>query len=198
MHSERKGLQANDSQILTFILYQPLSLWFLFSLRGDVKGLEGEIVTSSPHSGVQWTKHESLINLNMFTAAWWRNRMLHLLGSPLPALIKSNHCPDFHRSHIFVFLCACRTVVVHSVMSDSLQPHALQHASPSPTPRVYSNSCPLSQWCHSTISSSVLPPSNFLALGSFPVSQFFALGSPILEFQLQHQSFQWIFRTDFL
>ena len=105
MHSERKGLQANDSQILTSILYQPLSLWFLFSLRGDVKGLEGEIVTSSPHSGVQWTKHESLINLNMFTAAWWRNRMLHLLGSPLPALIKSDHCPDLHGSHIFFSLC---------------------------------------------------------------------------------------------
>ena len=135
MHSERKGLQANDSQILTSILYQPLSLWFLFSLRGDVKGLEGEIAMSSPHSGVQWTKHESLINLNMFTAAWWRNRMLHLLGSPLPALIKSGHCPDFHGSHIFVFLCACRTVVVHSVMSDSLQPHGLQHTrSPCPSP----------------------------------------------------------------
>ena len=56
----------------------------------------------------------------------------------------------------------------HSVMSDSLQPHGLQHTRPpcpSPTPRVYSNSCPLSRWCHPTISSSVvtllLPPSIF-------------------------------------
>ena len=48
----------------------------------------------------------------------------------------------------------------HSVVSDSLQPHGLQHMRPpwpSPTPRVHSNSCPLNQWCHPTISSSVFP-----------------------------------------
>ena len=66
----------------------------------------------------------------------------------------------------------------------TLQPHGLQHAGPpcpSPTPRVYSNPCPLSQWCHSTISSSVIPFSSclqsFPASRSFPVSQLFALGS---------------------
>ena len=62
--------------------------------------------------------------------------------------------------------------------------------------------CPLSRWCHPTILSSVVPFSSclqsFPALGSFPISQFFASGGQILEFQLQHQSFQWIFRTDFL
>ena len=70
-----------------------------------------------------------------------------------------------------------------SVMSNSLRPHGLQHARlpcPSPTPRAYSNSCPLSQWCHPTISSSVIPFSSclqsFPASGSFPVSQFFASG----------------------
>ena len=69
-----------------------------------------------------------------------------------------------------------------SVVSDSLQPHGVQHARPpcpSPTPRVYSNSCPLSQWCHPTISFSVIPFSHlqsFPASGSFPVSQFFELG----------------------
>ena len=67
-----------------------------------------------------------------------------------------------------------------SVMSNSLQPHGLQKARlpcPSPTPRAYSNSCPLSWWCHPTISSSVIPFSClqcFPASGSFPVSQFFA------------------------
>ena len=68
----------------------------------------------------------------------------------------------------------------HSVMSDSLRPHGLQHARPpcpSPTPRVYSNSCPLSWWCHPTISSSVVPFSSHLqsfpASGSFQMSQFF-------------------------
>ena len=70
-----------------------------------------------------------------------------------------------------------------SVLSDSLWPHRLQHARPpypSPTPRVDSNSCPLSWWCHPTISSSVIPFSSHLqsfpASGSFPVSQLFASG----------------------
>ena len=72
----------------------------------------------------------------------------------------------------------------HSVMSDSLRPHGLQHTRPpcpSQTPGVYSNSCPLSWWCHPTISSSVVPFSSHLqsfpALGSFPMSRFFASGS---------------------
>ena len=87
----------------------------------------------------------------------------------------------------------------HSVMSNSLRPHESQHARPpcpSPTPKVYSNSCPLSQWCHPTISSSVIPfsscPQSFPALGSVQMSQFFASGGKKLKFQLQHQSFQWI------
>ena len=71
------------------------------------------------------------------------------------------------------------------VVSNSLQPHRLQHARPlcpSPTPGVYSNSCPLSRWCHPTISSSVVPFSSrlqsFPASGSFQVllSQFLASG----------------------
>ena len=60
-----------------------------------------------------------------------------------------------------------------SVISDSLRPHELQHTRPpypSPTPRVYSNSCPWSQWCHPTILSSVFPFSSHLQ--SFPVSGF--------------------------
>ena len=70
-----------------------------------------------------------------------------------------------------------------SVMSDSLRPHELQHARPpcsSPTPRVHPNSCPLTQWCHPTISSSVVPFSScsqfFPASGSFQMSQHFASG----------------------
>ena len=70
-----------------------------------------------------------------------------------------------------------------SVVSDSLWPHGLQHARlpwPSPTSGVCSNSCPSSQWCHPTISSSVVPFSSclqsFPASGSFPVSQFFTSG----------------------
>ena len=70
-----------------------------------------------------------------------------------------------------------------SVRSNSLRPHGLQHTRPpcpSPTPRVYSNSCPLSRLCHPTISSSVIPFSSclqsFPASGSFQMSQLFASG----------------------
>ena len=68
-------------------------------------------------------------------------------------------------------------------MSDSLQPHGPQHARPpclSPTRGVYSNSCPLSYWCHPAISSSVVPFSclqSFPESGSFPAIQFFTSGS---------------------
>ena len=71
----------------------------------------------------------------------------------------------------------------HSVMSNSLQPHGLQHARPpypSPTPRVCSNSCPLCRWCHPAISSSVVAFSfclqSFPASGSFQMSQLFISG----------------------
>ena len=69
-----------------------------------------------------------------------------------------------------------------SVVSDYLQPHELQHtrpSCPSPTSRVYPNSCPLSWWCHPTVSSSVVPfsshPQSFPASGSFQMSQLFAI-----------------------
>ena len=74
-----------------------------------------------------------------------------------------------------------------SVVSDSLRPHELQHARPpcpSPTPRVHTNPWPSSQWCHPTVSSSVVPysswPQSFPASGSFPMSQFFAWGGQII------------------
>ena len=84
----------------------------------------------------------------------------------------------------------------HSVMSNSLWPHELQHARlpcPSPTPRTCSNSCPLSQWCHPTISSSVVPfsscPQSFPATGSFPVSHFFSSGGQSIGVSASASSF---------
>ena len=77
----------------------------------------------------------------------------------------------------------CWSLFSHSVMSDSFAPQGLQHARlpcPSPTPGACSNSCPLSQWCHPTIPSSVFPFSSHLqsfpASESFPMNQFFASG----------------------
>ena len=90
-----------------------------------------------------------------------------------------------------------------SVMSDSLWLHGLKHVRPpcpSPTPGVYSNSCPLSRSCHPTSH----PLTSSSCLQSFPASGFFKWVScshraaKVLELQLQHQYFQWIFSTDFL
>ena len=93
----------------------------------------------------------------------------------------------------------------HSVVSDSLWPRGLQHARlpcPSPTPRACSNSCPSRWWCHPTISSSAIPFSSSRHLaqhqGLFQWISSSHQVAKVLEFQLQHQSFQWMFRTDFL
>ena len=93
----------------------------------------------------------------------------------------------------------------HSVMFNSLWSHELLHPRlqfSSPTLGDCSNLCPLSRWCHPTILSSFIPFSSYLhsfpASGSFLMSQFFISGGQVLELHLQHQSFHWIFRIDFL
>ena len=91
------------------------------------------------------------------------------------------------------------------VVSDSLRLHGQQHARlpcPSPTPGACSNSCPLSQWCHPTISSCrpLLPPALSLSQhqGLFQRVSSSHQVAKVLKFQLQHQSLQWILRTDLL
>ena len=92
-----------------------------------------------------------------------------------------------------------------SVISNSLRPHEPQHARlpcPSPTPRVYPNSCPLSRWCHPTISSPVIPFSSclqsFPTSGSFQMSQLFTSGGPIIGVSASASVLQWTPRTDLL
>ena len=94
------------------------------------------------------------------------------------ALTKISNC-----SIIYISSQTSSVQFSSSVISGSLWPHELQHARlpcPSPTPRACSNSCSLSQWCHPTISSSVIPFSfclqSFPVSGSFPMSQFFTSG----------------------
>ena len=125
-------------------------------------------------------------------------------------LVKDSSSGDFKkRFRMFIVHCLhlFSSVQFTSVTQSrlTLQPHELQHTRPpcpSPTPRVHSNPCPLSWWCHPTISFSVIPFSS--CLQSFPASGSFQRVSSshqvakVLEFQLQHQSFQWIFRTNFL
>ena len=86
----------------------------------------------------------------------------------------------------FIYICSVSSVQFsHSVMFNSLWPHESQHTRPpcpSPTPRVYPNLCPLSRWCHPSISTSVVPfsscPQSFPASGSFQRSQLFTSGGP--------------------
>ena len=86
-------------------------------------------------------------------------------------------------SYVIFFYLLYSVQFSRSVMSNSLRPHGVQHARPpcpSPTPGIYSSSWPLSQWCHPTISSSVVPfsscPQSFPASWSFQMSQFFPSG----------------------
>ena len=89
----------------------------------------------------------------------------------------------------------------HAVEFNSLWLHA-RLPCPSLSPRVCSNSCPLSQWCDPTILSSVTPfsccPQSFPTSGSFPMSWLCASSGQSIELQLRHQYFQWITKVDFL
>ena len=96
-------------------------------------------------------------------------------------------------------------LVTQSVMSDSLRSHGLQHARlpcPSPSPKACSDSCPLSRWCHPTISSFVVPfPPTFNLSQHQGLFQWVSSShqvAKVLELQLQQHSFQWTFRVDFL
>ena len=110
--------------------------------------------------------------------------------------------------HTFIFVLSPAPSSVQfcrSVMSDSLRPHGLQNARPpcpSPTPGVYPNSCPLGQWCHLIISSSVFPFSSCLQSsqhqGLFKWVSSSHQVVKILEFSASTISFQWTPRTDFL
>ena len=111
--------------------------------------------------------------------------------SLMTGLIKYNwiHICSCNQPDMLCWLKGMKKTLLHSVqfsrsvVSNSLWPHGLQHTRlpcPSPTPGAYSNSCPLSWWCHPTISSSVVSSSSclqsFPASGSFPTSQFFTSG----------------------
>ena len=90
-----------------------------------------------------------------------------------------NHMHNFNKVEKMREIFLSSVQFSHLAVSYPLWPHGLQHARPScpsPTPGVYSNSCPSSRWCHPTISSSVVPffsPQSFPASGSFQVSQLF-------------------------
>ena len=117
-----------------------------------------------------WQAHPGLPDLRPLTSVHsFILRIINLLNNQL-----ETGCVRHH---------GCSVQFSHSVVSDSLQPHESQRArppNPSPTPRVYSNSCPSSRWWHPAISSSVIPfsscPQSFPASGSFPMRELLPSG----------------------
>ena len=128
--------------------------------------------------------------------------------------LKGNHSPNFFHWRLFLPISETQKLnhtssvqfsLVCSVVSDSLRSLGLQLTRPpcrSPTPQVYSNSCPLSWWCDPTISSSVVPfcscLQSFPASGSFQMSQLFASGGQSIGVSTSTSGLPIIFRTDFL
>ena len=114
----------------------------------------------------------------------WKKHLIMLIGHLYLLFVNCSFFSwgIFPSCSLVWFLYILLLLISSSVISDSLWPHGLQHVRllcPSPSPRVCSNSCPLSRWCHPTISSSVTLfscPRSFPASGSFQMSQLFSSG----------------------
>ena len=147
--------------------------------HSDRKG----IIDPNRHPGLLTTLKEwKLTQKNFWT--WVKNSVPFFLPVHLDVYIKTKHW-GFHGGSVVKNPPANAEVQFSSVAQSclTLQSHDLQHSTPPcplPTPRVYSNSCPLSWWCHPTISSSIIPFSSclqsFPASGSFQMNQFFVSG----------------------
>ena len=133
-----------------------------------------------------------LLNPGLLHCRWNLYHLSHQGSYPIRVAYPFSNGSSWPRNWAVVFCTAGRFLSAEllssvqfscSVVSDSLRPHELQHARPpcpSPTPGVYPNLCPSSQWCHPAISSSVIPfssyPQSLPASGSFPMSQLFTSG----------------------
>ena len=158
--------------------------WDIFGWNDVVPEICFKIIEGSRRYGCGWCKGGQ--ELTVGVAGWVPVLIIQfcLCGLEslqnkmcLETLPRSRSQPRQRKGERVLLLCS------RSVLSSSLQPHGLQHTRlpcPSLSPRVCSNSCPLSQWCHPTISSSVVPFSSclqsFPASGSFTMSQLFTSG----------------------
>ena len=141
-----------------------------------------------------WTvAHQAAVSMEFSRQEYWSCLSFPTLGNfPKPRIEPTSLVSAAMAGRFLIYWATCETPKFISsvqfscsVVSDSATPWtaARQASCPSPTTRVYSNSCPLSQWCHPTITSSVVPFSclqSFLAAGSFPMNQFFTSGGQII------------------
>ena len=154
----------------------------------------------SSKCGVRWKREATLfcnviLEGTIIFAVFYNEKLVHILGPTHIQREEITQGSEYEEAgivihfrsypqHIHTIWCHFSSVLFsRSVVSDSLWPHGPQHSRlpcPSPTPRVHPNPGPLSQWCHPTISSSVIPFSSclqsFPASGSFQMSQLFASG----------------------
>ena len=165
-------------------------------------------------SSVQFSLSVMSDSATPWTAACWAslsitNSQSLLKHMSIESVMPSNHLllchPLLHPHLVFPSISQSVSQFSCSVVSDSLWPHEPQHARlpcPSPIPRVYPNSGPLSQWCHQPSHPLLSPPPPAFNLlqnkGLFKWVSCSHQVVKILEFQLQHKSFQWTPRTDFL
>ena len=158
--------------------------WFMSKRNVSLTVLEARNARSGCHHG------QVLLRVPFFFADYYPLLYSHILTSLWSRKRRSKCSHDSYKGTNPIHEEATLLTSVQfsrSVVSDSLWPHGLKHARlpcPSPTSGACSNSCPSSQWCHPTISSSVVPFSSclqsFPVSGSFPMSQFFTSGSQSL------------------
>ena len=143
---------------------------------------------------------KSRTQLNNWTELYWISNIDHLFHVLLAICMPSLEKCLFRSFAHFLIAVVVQSLSCIRLFATPALPH---QASLSFTVSwSCSNSCPLCQWCHTIILFSVTPvssfPQFFLASGSFPIHWLFTSGAKGLDLQLHHQSFQWIFRTDFL
>ena len=165
-------------------------LWtYVFSFLGNIPRSINSITGSHGKSMFNILRNcqavfQSAASFYIFSGNVWGFKFLHILANTCFCLYYNQ---PFLSSYILFPISLCMWFLSvqfsPSVVCNSLWPRGLQHARPPcplPIPGVYSNSCPLSRWCHPTISSSIVPFSSclqsFSASGSFQMSQFFASG----------------------
>ena len=165
-----------------------------------------------------WNASDFQSVYDLFEIGWLVGWFIHLFHLNVHCRFPvSRHCSiqwDNKIDQVPLFAKACDLLSLslsiqfqfsHSVVSNSLRPHESQHARPPcppPTPGVHSDSWPSSRWCHPAISSSFIPsppaPNPSRHQGLFQWVNSLHEVAKVLEFQLQHHSFQWTPRTDLL